>query len=391
MAVDAAGWRDARRRGPAVALLLVAMSLTWPTQGLAASSPSARATPTTKPTAKPTTTRGPTSTPTPQRTADPAPTRTPTPSPAPTRTAPTTTAGGSDPTRTPTPKPTPTRTTPSPSLTPTGITTPSPTSAQPVPIPNCVPKAPNLVQNPGFEQVSGPSTPQQSGFFSILSQGATGWNLTAPSSAGVPGWTGTSVYGLGYPRVAVVNNGTYLGQTTPHGTRFALVPGWLGNRPEQIAGTLTPPASAGQAYLLSVDIAKIGMGYPPKVELWLRNSVTGAQSASLVQQPGNLSINWQRLAGVLTTTASYDQVVLRFAEVPQDYWNNYFLGPSTWLGLADDLRVCRVATSLPAIRTGFWTSQRAVGVAAVGAVFLGTLGWIVLRRLRVPPGTPEAG
>jgi hypothetical protein len=238
------------------------------------------------------------------------------------------------------------------------------------------------VLNPSFEQVSGSSSAAQSGYFSIMAQGATGWAMKqTAATSGVPFWTGTNVYpDQGYPRVLVISNGAYLGQTTSHGTKFALVPGWLGTRPQEIVGTLATATNPGTTYVLSADIAKIGMAYSPTVQLWLRNSGTGAQSAAVVQPPGALSINWRRATGTVTANVSYDQVVVRYQEVPHDFWQNFVLGNSTWLGLADDLRVCRAATALDAAPAGWWTTSRVVGGSILGAVVVGALGWHVRRR-----------
>lgn len=185
-----------------------------------------------------------------------------------------------------------------------------------------------------------------------------------------------------YPRVLVIDNGAYLGQTTSHGSKFALVPGWLGTRPQEIVGTLATATNPGTTYVLSADIAKIGMAYSPTVQLWLRNSGTGAQSAPLVQPPGPLSINWTRVTGTVTANVSYDQVVVRYQEVPHDFWENFILGNSTWLGLADDLRVCKAAAALHERPAGWWTTARVVGGSVLGAIVVGALGWRVRRRFR---------
>lgn len=240
------------------------------------------------------------------------------------------------------------------------------------------------MQNPSFEQVTGPaSAPQSAYYFGGLAAGASGSVMRdTVATTGVPGWTATNIYPEPtYPRVLVVENGVFLGQTTSNGTKLALIPGFLGARPQELVGRLAPATSPGTTYVLSADVAKVGVIYPPKVQLWLRNSGTGAVSSPLVQLAGPQPIDWTRVIGSVTANVSYDQVVLRYQKVPADSWIEEFIygGIDTWLGLADDIRVCKAAGH--ALPVGWWTTARVVTAAVLGTLLAG-LAWGVTRRFR---------
>lgn len=240
------------------------------------------------------------------------------------------------------------------------------------------------MQNPSFEQVTGPaSAANPNYYYGGIAPAATGSVMRdTAATTGVPGWTATNIYPEpAYPRVLAVENGVFLGQTTSHGTKFALIPGFLGARPQELVGRLAPATAPGTAYVLSANVAKRGLMNPPKVQLWLRNSGTGAVSSPLVHLAGPQPIDWTRVTGSVTANVSYDQVVLRYEMAPNDsvYQGTILAGSLTWLGLADDIRVCKATGHVPA--GGRWTTARVAGAAVLGVILLGfVLG--VLRRFR---------
>ena len=392
----------ARLRAVLIALSMVAVPLLWPVVDSVDATASAAAGPTptrsSDPTPTRTPTRSPTATPTRTTTATPTgtPTRTPTrsPSPTPTRT--------SDTTASPSAKPTPTRTSdttaspstkPTPTLTPTRTPDATPTTAAPAtssatptpgPPPSCALSALNLAQNPGFEQVSGPGSSAYDAYPLGIALGGIGWPMReSAATSDVPSWTGTNVYpDPGYPRVKVLTNGTFLLQTTPYGSRSALVPGFRPDRPQEIVGVLSSPTSIGATYVLSAQINALDMtgSRAPTVELRLRESATGTQSAPFVTPSTTAggSQNWAVLTGAVTANAHYDRVVLRFQGVlneggiPSAITSTY--GPGgQFLGLIDDVRVCKAA--LYDRPPGWWTTVRAVGAAVLGSVLIAGLVW----------------
>ncbi len=239
----------------------------------------------------------------------------------------------------------------------------------------------NLVQNPSFEQVSAAPVAAQSGFFGIMTPGGTGWPIRQTAgTTGVPSWTTTTVYGQQYPPALVVDNGTFLPTSTAHGARFAVLPGWLGERPQQLVGTLATPTTAGTTYVLSAAIGRFGMAWAPNVKLWLRNSATGAQSAALLHPSSGHDFTWSLVTGTVSGGVSYDQVVLRFQEHWENSYDPWIFGGPSWEGFADDLRLCKAAAVVRP--PGWWTTANVVAAAAALGVLVLGVGWALRGRFR---------
>src|SRR5258706_4356175 len=251
------------------------------------------------------------------------------------------------PTRTPIPtaKATP-RPTPNPTSTPlaTAIPTATPTSVPTAtPVPVCSTSAVNLVQNPSFESVTG--------------SGPT-WNIIETATTKVPYWTRADSSALVH-KPMVVGSGTYSSITaTAHtGSKYALVAALSDNQIQGPVGTLSAITNVGSTYVVSAWVAATEDTPNPNFILRLKNSSTGAESAPVVQVSiaKSTPIGWALISGAITTTASYDQVVVR-------YQNVYGVG---W-GLIDDVNVCKV-TPLP-----WWKNPALLtGIVVVLAVLIG--------------------
>jgi hypothetical protein len=134
-----------------------------------------------------------------------------------------------------------------------------------------------------------------------------------------------------------------------------------------LVGTLSAPTTVGATYVLSVRVLRVDAAAQPAVELRLRNSGSGAQSAAATQVSGTQVLTWALVTGTATANAGYDRVVLR-----QQTAGALFV---------DDVRVCKAAGSLQAGPTGWWTTARVVGAAVLGALLVGA-GVAVRRRFR---------
>ena len=239
--------------------------------------------------------------------------------------------------------------TPPPTPTNVPIATSRPTSA---PTRTCAIDAPNLVQNPGFESVTG--TPYTDFY------GFGGWWVYEPSGIDltqVTGWTRTKPSANG---PLVVNNGTPgAPQTAFQGSRYVTVASYQG-----IIGTLSAATITGATYVLSAQVgadAALGVSL---LEVRLRNSASGAESAPMIAASALSSGTWTLVSGDLNANASYDRIVLRYPDGA---------GSGSWI--ADDVHVCR-ATDAP--NPPWWT----IGGAGVLLVLGGVIMW--KRRMFVP-------
>ncbi len=359
----------ARLRAVLIALSVLALPLWGPmavgvdAPAFAAAGPTPTRTPEPTPTPTPTPTADPTRTPTatptatPTRTPTATPTRTPSESPRPTSTA------SFDPTASPSAKPTLTATR-SPDATPT-TAAPTTSSATPTPSPppTCAPSALNLVQNPGFEAVG----------ISTVSSG-TVWRIYEAGTTEVPHWTRKTPQSS-WPSVLVNPALHGLTHQPIQGSKYAVLRNYPGYGIQELFGTLSPSTGVGSTYLVSAQIAtdKAALN-PPTFEVWLRNSSTGAHSAPVVRTAVAHATDWTLLSGTVTTTAHFDQVVLRHTITNP--------GSGQRHGLVDDVRVCKAAGHVQP--PGWWTTARAVGAAVLGSVLVAGLVW-GRRRFRTRP------
>lgn len=320
-------------------LSVVALLLAWPAASSAhptsLTAPTPTPTRTSDSTASPSTSPSASASATPSRTVPPT-TGKPTPTPTPTRTP------QADPT--PTPATTATKT-PPPTVTPTATAS---TSPQPTATPGCAAAAPNLVQNPGFESVG-------------VGTGFTGtvWEVLDTATTQVPTWTRTNTSA----NPPVVHHGGFGVPPAFQGAGFASLASNQG-----LLGTLSSPTNAGATYVLSAEILRTGVANPATLDVRLRNSATGAQSAPLVQAANAPPLTWVLLTGTVTG-AAFDRVVVR-----------HQAGGAL---IVDDVRVCRATVALPDPVSGWWTTPRKLAMAAVlGVILLGGLGWAARRRFR---------
>jgi len=244
----------------------------------------------------------------------------------------------------------------------------------------CLPSASSLVQNPGFEQVTGP------GHFGSGNFGSVGpyWTATFGPYAlqtEVPHWT-MADQSAGLPNVDAT--GPPFGPPTAFQGKHARLEPQPPALPDMgLAGELSATTNVGAVYVLSARITTALLAaHPSTFELRLRNSATGTQSApaaqALIPPPG--TTQWVLLTGVVTANANYNQVVLR-------YHMNYV--PDATGGFVDDVQVCQ-ATAVPHGGTGWWTLWHAVAVAvAFGVLILGGLGGLWRRRGRYRRAHPD--
>jgi hypothetical protein len=228
----------------------------------------------------------------------------------------------------------------------------------------CTASAPNLVQNPSFEQVSGP--------------GPWSWVLGATATV-VPHWTQANVtfshpyVGEGWPPDGV---------TAFQGIRNAVIPKVpFGYQDQGIAGELYAPTNVGTAYVMSVRITRgpYWQSATSTFELRLRNSATGAESAPVVQASGIFQDswpNWVLLTGVVTPNANYDRVVLRYHSGSYNIQDGY----------VDDVHLCE-ATAAPLHPAGWWTMWSGLTVGLVVVILGGLLVWGLRRKRRDHQGT----
>jgi len=170
------------------------------------------------------------------------------------------------------------------------------------PTATCATDAPNLVQNSGFESVTG--TP----YADYL--GVGGWWVYEPSGTNltqVPGWTRTDPSANG---PLVVNGGTSGGpQTAFQGSRYVAMASYQG-----VVGTLSGSPIAGSTYVLSAQLQtapSLGVG---QLEIRLRNSANGAESAPIIAAASAPSSGgWTLVSGGLNLNAAYDRSTPRHA------------------------------------------------------------------------------
>lgn len=194
-----------------------------------------------------------------------------------------------------------------------------------------------------------------------------------PATTEVPGWTRKTPQSA-WP--SVIGNPALHGMTHQpfSGSKYALLRNYPGSSRTEMFGTLSSSTSLGSTYLLTAQIAtdKAALN-PPTFEVWLRNRTTGAQSAAVVQTAVAHATEWTLLAGTVTATAPFDEVVLRHTIAPG--------GPGgTRHGLVDEVHLCRLTASTTGQATGWWTTARVVGAAVLGSVLLLGLGWGARRR-----------
>lgn len=252
--------------------------------------------------------------------------------------------------------------------------------------PTCAANAANLVQNHGFESVSG--APHFSGDWPVYEAllGATSGSATTQ----VTDWTRTDDQRL-WPRVA--HSGTPFAPTQPafQGARYALVPatGYLGGHFQGLVGTLSSATSAGATYVVSAEIATDDSVNAPTFELRLRNSGTGAESDAAGPTSITLTSDWALITGTVSANAAYDRVVLRYQA--------YNVAGSGW-GFVDDVRVCEAAIvasaadapgpRIIAILIGLLVMILLGGVGfALRTSFIGRAGGGIRQSIRHPSGT----
>lgn len=201
----------------------------------------------------------------------------------------------------------------------------------PAAVPTCATNAVNLVQNNGFEAVSG--TPYVMGEWPVYEAllGAT----TGTSTTQVTGWTRTNDQRL-WPRVALSGSPFAPARLPFQGAKYALVPatGYLGGNFQGLVGTLSSATNAGTTYVVSAQIATDDSVNAPAFELRLRNSGTGGESDAALLTSATLTSGWALIGGTLPASATYDRVVLRY--------NAFNVAGSAW-GFVDEVRVCEAA------------------------------------------------
>lgn len=221
------------------------------------------------------------------------------------------------------------------------------------------------------------------------------WSVLETATTQVPQWTRTST-SLGVP--LVLDNGTF-GWTGFDLSRMATlvsVGSSLASQVTGLAGTLSTATSIGQTYALSVGIGiarlppvSFGGAYllpyqPASFELRLRDSVTGAESAPVLQASIDQETSWVVLTGSVTASAAYDGVVIRF------YSPDASLNART--GLVDDVRLCQAPSAastpnLPSASALSAAAEATITAPAAGqdwptiGILIGLLGVILIGAL----------
>lgn len=112
---------------------------------------------------------------------------------------------------------------------------------------------------------------------------------------------------------------------------FAVVPGHALGQAQGLVGQLAGGTNAGATYWLSAHVAVSSSYHAATLDMRLRNSATGAQSALLAHTSITYTGNWVQISARVTTNATYDRIVVRaYQEGGQD--------------LVDDVSLCESAT-----------------------------------------------
>jgi len=171
-----------------------------------------------------------------------------------------------------------------------------------------------------------------------------------PATTHVPQWVRADSAGGS----SNVQNGGFPLPPAPHGFRFATV-----GTAQGLVGTLSPTTNVAGTYVLSAKALTLSPSTPTTLELRLRNSTTGGQSAPVVQTALTQAGSWTLFTGTVTSNAAYDQVVLR----------------PTSAAFFDAVQVCRTASATSVGQHGWWTTARAVGAVVLGSVLIAGLAW----------------